>query len=88
MEEALHLFGEMLEIGEKPNAIAVNNMLAAFARDAPNFWKHAQAIFEVRSIRRGPFPGRFWRCCHLIFVLECRRLIAALGVMVNNSQLL
>ncbi|CAM9582526.1 unnamed protein product, partial [Laminaria digitata] len=46
VEEALKLFGEMLERGEKPNAIAVNSMLAAFARDAANFWKHAQAIFE------------------------------------------
>lgn len=51
VEEALKLFGEMLERGEKPNAIAVNSMLAAFARDAANFWKHAQAIFEVRSTR-------------------------------------
>lgn len=51
VEEALKLFGQMLERGEKPSAIAVNSMLAAFARNAPNFWKHAKAIFEVSSIR-------------------------------------
>lgn len=50
MEDALSLFGEMLERGEKPNAIAVNSMLAAFARDAHNFWKHAMVIFEVKFI--------------------------------------
>ncbi|CAN0337834.1 unnamed protein product [Hapterophycus canaliculatus] len=43
----MDLFGEMLEEGVKPNAIAVNSMLAACARDAGDFWKHAKAIFEV-----------------------------------------
>lgn len=47
MSEALELFGEMLEAGVKPNAIAVNSMLAACARDAGDYWMHAKTIFEV-----------------------------------------
>lgn len=49
VSEALDLFGEMLERGHKPNRIAVNSMLAACAKDAPTFWRHAKAIFEVGS---------------------------------------
>lgn len=47
MSEALDVFGEMLEAGVKPNAIAVNELLAACARDAGDFWMHAKNIFEV-----------------------------------------
>lgn len=50
VSEALDLFGEMLEAGVKPNAIAVNSVLAACARDAGDFWMHAKAIFEVCSV--------------------------------------
>lgn len=61
MSEAMDVFGEMLEEGVKPSAIAVNHMLAACARDAGDFWKHAKAIFEVRSgggcSRYEPYSG-------------------------------
>ncbi len=33
----------------KPNAVAVNSMLAACARDASDFWMHANTLFEVWS---------------------------------------
>lgn len=69
MEEALKVFGDMLGRGEKPNAIAVNSMLAGFARDAPNFWKHAKAIFEVGSIRFAHRYMRCWKCSDLLIVL-------------------
>lgn len=49
VSEALDLFGEMVERGETPNKIAVNHVLAACARDAPNFSRHAKAIFEVEK---------------------------------------
>lgn len=50
VSEALDLFGEMLEAGVKPNAVAVNSMLAACARDASDFWMHANTIFEVNTL--------------------------------------
>ena len=52
MSEALELFGEMLEAGVKPNAIAVNSLLAACARDAGDYWMHAKTIFEVCTVFR------------------------------------
>lgn len=52
MSEALELFGEMLESGVQPNAIAINHMLAGCARDAYKFWRHANTIFEV-TLGRG-----------------------------------
>ncbi|CAM9957871.1 unnamed protein product [Scytosiphon promiscuus] len=57
VSEALDLFGEMLEEEVKPSAIAVNHMLAACARDAGDFWKHAKAIFEGMEQRWGIKPN-------------------------------
>lgn len=51
MSEALELFGEMLESGVQPNAIAINHMLSGCARDADKFWRHANTIFEVILVR-------------------------------------
>lgn len=47
--EALDLLGDMVERGEKPNKNAINNVLAACARDAPVYWRHAKSVFEVSA---------------------------------------
>lgn len=47
VSETLEFFGEMLEAGVKPNAMTVNSVLAACARDAGDYWMHANSVFEV-----------------------------------------
>lgn len=47
MSDALELVRHMVDRGEKPDEIAVNNVLAACARDATTYWEHAKALFEV-----------------------------------------
>ena len=49
--EVLELVGEMLDAGVKPNAVAVNSVLAACARDPGDYWMHAKTIFEVCLLR-------------------------------------
>eukprot|EP00752_Nemacystus_decipiens_P018709 g16773.t1 len=51
--EAVEIFGEMLEAGVKPSAVAVNNMLAACARDPDDYWMHAKTMFEGMEHRWG-----------------------------------
>ena len=53
VSEALDLLDEMVERGRKPDKVVVNNVLAACARDASNYWKHAKALFEVRVMGKG-----------------------------------
>lgn len=47
MSDALELMRHMVDRGQKPDEIAVNNVLAACARDASTYWEHAKSLFEV-----------------------------------------
>ncbi|CAM9488583.1 unnamed protein product [Ectocarpus sp. 4 AP-2014] len=80
MSEALELFGEMLESGVRPNAIAINHMLSGCARDADKFWRHANIIFEGMEKRWGVAPNVYHYTSLVTCLLKAGRWSEAIAM--------
>ncbi|CAN0480727.1 unnamed protein product, partial [Ectocarpus sp. 12 AP-2014] len=80
MSEALELFGEMLESGVQPNAIAINHMLSGCARDAEKFWRHANTIFEGMEQRWGVAPNVYHYTSLVTCLLKAGRWSEAIAM--------